>query len=71
MAGIAYGLMSGWFTSATQGIELVDNYCAPGTGGSNATIVIKNLGTQVKALVFEFRCHLISALSLLCENVIL
>lgn len=43
LAAMAYGVISGWFTSAVQGIELVDSYCS----GTTVTMIIRNLGTSV------------------------
>ncbi|MEM7821374.1 MAG: archaellin/type IV pilin N-terminal domain-containing protein [Candidatus Aenigmatarchaeota archaeon] len=42
LAGMAYMYISGVFTGATQGIEIVDSYC---TGGI-VTIMIRNIGTS-------------------------
>jgi flagellin-like protein len=41
LAGMAYGVISGWFTSSTQGIEVADSFCTSGT----VTFVIRNIGT--------------------------
>lgn len=41
LAGMAYMYISGIFTTQTQGVEVVDSYCAAGT----VTLVIRNIGT--------------------------
>ena len=42
LAGMAYVYISGFFTTQTQGIEVVDAYCV----GNSVTITIKNIGTR-------------------------
>jgi len=42
LAGMAYMYISGVFTGATQGIEVVDFWCSGGT----VSLVIKNIGTD-------------------------
>jgi flagellin-like protein len=41
LAAMAYGVISGWFTGSTQGIEVADSYCTTGT----VTLVVKNFGS--------------------------
>jgi flagellin-like protein len=41
LAAMAYGVISGMFTTATQGIEVTDSFCISGT----VTLSIKNIGS--------------------------
>jgi len=41
LAAMAYGIISGWFTTATQGIEVADDFC----NSTGAVLKIRNIGT--------------------------